>query len=74
MDTDLEPLIAKTVATLDEAQGALATAKSQLSGESVQIYQLGETLREVEAAARAMREFLDYMERNPESVLKGKKQ
>jgi phospholipid/cholesterol/gamma-HCH transport system substrate-binding protein len=74
MDTDLEPLIAKTVATLDEAQGALATAKSQLNGESVQIYQLGETLREVEAAARAMREFLDYMERNPESVLKGKKQ
>jgi ABC-type transporter Mla subunit MlaD len=74
MNTDLEPLIAKIVATLDEAQGALATAKFQLSGESVQIYQLGETLKEVEAAARAMREFLDYMERNPESVLKGKKQ
>ena len=74
LDTDLNPLINNIAATLDEAQEALAAAKFQLSGESEQIYQLGETLREVEAAARAMREFLDYMERNPESVLKGKKQ
>jgi phospholipid/cholesterol/gamma-HCH transport system substrate-binding protein len=74
LDTDLNPLIKNIAVTLDEAQEALAAAKFQLSGESEQIYQLGETLREVEAAARAMREFLDYMERNPESVLKGKKQ
>jgi len=74
LDTDLKPLIEKIVATLDEAQGALAAVKFQLSGESVQLYQLSETLREVEAAARATREFLDYLERNPEAVLQGKKQ
>lgn len=74
VDTDLKPLIEKIVSTLDEAQKALAAVKLQLSGESVQAYQLGETLREVEAAARATREFLDYMERNPEAVLHGKKQ
>jgi paraquat-inducible protein B len=80
LDTDLKPLITKMAATLDEArgaldeaQGALAAAKFQLRGESVQVYQLGETLREVEGAARAMREFLDYLERNPEAFLKGKK-
>jgi hypothetical protein len=45
----------------------------QLSGDSVQAYQLGQALREVEGAARSMREFLDYLERNPEAVLQGKK-
>ena len=74
LDTDLKPLIEKIVATLDEAQGGLAAAKFQLRGESVQVYQLGETLKEVEGAARAMREFLDYLEHNPEAFLQGKKQ
>lgn len=73
MNTDLIPLIEKIDSTLDEAQQALVAVKLQLNGESVQAYQLGETLREVEAAARATREFLDYMERNPEAVLQGKK-
>ncbi|GJL73804.1 MAG: paraquat-inducible protein B [Nitrosomonas sp.] len=73
VNTDLIPLIEKIDTTLDEAQQALAAVKLQLNGESVQAYQLGETLREVEAAARATREFLDYMERNPEAVLQGKK-
>jgi paraquat-inducible protein B len=73
VNTDLIPLIEKIDITLDEAQQALAAVKLQLNGESVQAYQLGETLREVEAAARATREFLDYMERNPEAVLQGKK-
>ena len=49
-------------------------AKVQLSGESVQAYQLGEALRAVQGAARAMREFLEYLDRNPEALLKGKKQ
>ena len=46
----------------------------QLSGDSIQAYQLGEALREVESAARSMREFFDYLDRNPEALLKGKKQ
>ena len=74
LDSDIKPAIAKLDAALDEAQQALAAAKVQLSGESVQAYQFGEALREVEGAARAMREFLDYLDRNPEALLKGKKQ
>lgn len=73
VNANLIPLIEKIDTTLDEAQQALAAVQLQLNGESVQAYQLGETLREVEAAARAAREFLDYMERNPEAVLQGKK-
>ena len=39
----------------------------------MQGYELGGALREVEAAARALREFLDYLDRNPEAILQGKK-
>ena len=75
LDTvEMKIIVERLVATLDEAQGALAAAKFQLRGESVQSYQLGTTLKEVESAARAMRELLDYLERNPEAILQGKKQ
>ena len=73
VEDDLKPVIKRLAGALDEAQKALAAAKFQLRGDSVQVYQLGETLREVEGAARAMREFLDYLEQNPEALLKGKK-
>ena len=68
----LQPAIDKLVVALDEVQATLAAAKVALQGESTQVYQLGSTLREVEAAARSLREFLDYLEQNPESLLRGK--
>ena len=75
LDTvELKPVIERLVATLDEAEATLAAAKFQLRGESVQSYQLGTTLKEIEGAARAMRELLDYLERNPEAILQGKDQ
>jgi len=73
VEDDLKPVVKRLAGALDEAQQALAAAKFQLRGDSVQVYRLGETLREVEGAARAIREFLDYMEQNPEALLKGKK-
>lgn len=72
-DNELKPLIERLAETLDQAQQALAAVSVQLRGEAVEAYQMGETLREVEAAARSMREFLDYLERNPEAMLRGKK-
>jgi hypothetical protein len=37
------------------------------------MYQLQATLQELESAALAIREFFDLMERNPESLISGKK-
>ncbi len=71
---EMKLIVERLVATLDEAQATLAAAKLQLRGESVQFYQLGTTLKEVERAARALRELLDYLERNPEALLQGKDQ
>ncbi len=74
LETDLRPAIERIVGVLDEAEVTLSAAKAQLQGESIETYQLATTLREVEGAARALREFLDYLERNPEAVLRGKQQ
>ena len=69
---DLQPAADKLAAVLSEAEQTLVAAKEQLRGESVQMYQLEATLDEVEGAARSMREFFDYLERNPEALLSGK--
>jgi paraquat-inducible protein B len=56
----------------EELKSTLAAAKFQLHGESTEAYQLNRTLKEVESAARALREFLDALEKKPESLIRGK--
>lgn len=68
----LQPAIGKMVGALDELQGALGAVKATLEGESAEAHQLSDTLGEIERAARSLREFLDYLERHPEALLKGK--
>jgi len=72
LTADLEPVLVGLSAALSEAEQVLSAARSQLTGDSQQIYQLGSTLDELERAARSVREFFDYLERNPESILRGK--
>jgi paraquat-inducible protein B len=55
-----------------ELRSTLAAAKYQLQGQSTEAYQLGRTLKEVESAARALREFLDFLEKSPEALIRGK--
>ena len=74
LKVDLKPVVDRVIGVLDEAEEAIAAAADQLEGESAESYQLGTTLKEVKGAARALREFLDYLERNPEAVLRGKQQ
>jgi len=69
---DLQSTLKRLSGALDEAEQTLAAAKTQLKGDSEAAYRLSETLDELERAARSVREFFDYMERNPESILRGK--
>ena len=69
---DLKPVLARLDDTLAEADGALAAASRQLRGDTEEAHQIQATFREIELASRAMREFFDYMERNPEAFLRGK--
>jgi paraquat-inducible protein B len=70
--TDLRPVLEGLGETLLAAEATLDAARLQLRGDSEQIYQLQSTLREVEGAAAALREFFDYLERNPEALIRGK--
>ncbi len=68
----LQPVLSGLAETLLAAEATLDAARLQLRGDSEQVYQLQSTLKEVEGAAAALREFFDYLERNPEALLKGK--
>jgi paraquat-inducible protein B len=69
---ELRPVVSHLTSTLAEAESMLAAARIQLDGTSPQVYQLESTLREMEGAAIAIREFFDYLERNPEALIRGK--
>lgn len=71
---ELLPVLARLNEALEEAEQTLATAREQLRGDSEEVLQLQATLLEIERATRAMREFFDYLERNPESLLKGRQE
>lgn len=72
LSTELAPVLDRLSDTLVVAERTLESARLQLRGDSEQVYQLQSTLREVEGAATALREFFDYLERNPEALIKGK--
>ena len=69
---EARPVLKSLDAALIHAEQTLAIAKKQLSGDSEQFYQLDTTIEELERAARSIREFFDYIERNPEALIRGK--
>jgi paraquat-inducible protein B len=70
---DIAPAVTALIEALETAESVLTLAETQLSDDSDIAYRLGTTLKEVEAAARAIRILADQLEQQPESVLKGKK-
>jgi len=71
---DIKPVLASLEQTIEDANRMLELGGRQLRGDTEQIHQVQATFREVEQAARAIREFFDYMERNPEAFLKGRQE
>jgi paraquat-inducible protein B len=61
-----------TTITVEQAQKTLVTAEGTLGKNSEIVKQVNETLSELSAAARAIENLADYIERHPESLLKGK--
>ena len=69
---ELTPAVARLDDTLAAAQEAIRSAGRQMRGDTELAYQLTSTLAEVEAASRSLRVFLNFLERNPEALLRGK--
>jgi paraquat-inducible protein B len=59
-------------ATLTEAQAALKNAKELLSQDAPLQSDLGSTLMQLSRAAKSVSALVDYLERHPESLLRGK--
>jgi paraquat-inducible protein B len=59
-------------ATLAEAQAAMKNAKDLLAQDAPLQSDLGATLLQLSRAAKAVTALVDYLERHPESLLRGK--
>ena len=70
-DADLMP---EARAALEEARKTLGAAKQTLSPDAPLQNDLRETLRELTRAAQALRVFTDYLDRHPESLIRGKQE
>ena len=65
-------IVPEMKATLVEARKTLAAAKQTLSADAPLQSELRDTLRELSRAAQSLRVLTDYLERNPEALLRGK--
>ncbi|HEX3913473.1 MAG TPA: MlaD family protein [Steroidobacteraceae bacterium] len=69
VDSNLAPQVQTTLA---EAQAALKNAKELLGQDAPLENDLGSTLLQVSRAAKSISALVDYLERHPESLLRGK--
>ena len=63
----------ETRKTLDEARKTLGGVKQAMANDAPLQTDLRETLRELSRAAKSLRVLGDYLERNPEALIRGKK-
>jgi paraquat-inducible protein B len=61
-------------ATLAEARTTLDAAKQTLSADAPLQQDLREALREMGKAAQSLRDLTDYLDRHPESLIRGKQE
>jgi paraquat-inducible protein B len=75
MVSDLRTKVTPEINTvLEGARQSLANAEQMLNADSPLQVKMNTALEEISAAARALRLLMDYLERHPESLLRGKGQ
>jgi paraquat-inducible protein B len=73
VDAKVDPLVASFIGTMEKAQGTLANMDGVLTERSALGYKLGQTIEQLTATARSIRDLADYLEQHPESLLAGKR-
>lgn len=74
IDRKVTPLSQTAITTMNQATSTLRTAENLIGEDSNTRYNLDATLEELAAAARSVRLMADYLEQNPDALLKGKTQ
>jgi paraquat-inducible protein B len=72
VDPDLQSLIVSLRQTADAAQGTMSSVQGLMGASVPADADVPRLLTEVTRAARAVRELADYLERHPESLLRGR--
>ncbi len=73
LDSHADTMSASFQHSMEQANEAFSTIGEQLSDDSELHYQLSRALQELTESARSLRILSDTIERNPETLLKGKK-
>jgi paraquat-inducible protein B len=71
--TSAQDTLASASDALKEAKKTLAAYKGIVSEDSDLIYEVNTAMRQLSDAARSIRYFVDYIDRHPEALLRGKK-
>jgi paraquat-inducible protein B len=69
---EIKPLSTKAQGALVQGRKTLATAEGLIKEDSPLIYNAEVTLKELSAAARAIRVWAQYLERHPEALVRGR--
>jgi hypothetical protein len=72
VDAQIGPLAASIKDAGDAATGTLRTVDRAVDGDSRLGYEALRTLRDVADAARSIKALVDYLERHPDALLRGK--
>lgn len=72
LDSQVDQIAPELRATIGEARQTMKSAGQLLSDDSPTPQALRESLRELGRAAQSLRELTDYLQRRPESLLRGK--
>lgn len=72
LDGQLGELVPELKAAIADTRRTMKSADNLLASDTPTQQELRETLREVSRAAQSMRELTDYVQRRPESLLRGK--
>jgi len=72
--TELKSAVKKLDGALTAAQSTLENLDRQIGGDTGLEFQLTTALREVRDAARSLRALTDYLQKNPEALIRGKRE
>ena len=72
IDSKVEPLSSSAIGAMDQGKSTLETAEGMISENSNTRQRLDMALQELAEAARSVRVLADYLQQNPDALLKGK--
>lgn len=73
LDSQVEPVSAEWVRTLRSFQDTAESLRKLMGPQSALNEKVGETLRQITEAAESLQQLADFIERNPEALIMGKK-